>query len=787
MTHRHLVFAFFFLGSILQAQTIEKTLVFKNPVLQQKGDEQVLTLDETRLHGRPGEPLLPYRSVRLALPPGQTLDRLEIIPGPRITLPGSFRIAPAQPDRQFSNIGPQDHMKKETVYTSKTPYPQTTTPQGQVHYLHGVAFVLATVTPASYVPASGELGYSETVTLRVHTRPAMNKAPFTDHLPASNALRNMISGFAQNPELLKSYPMAAPDADDYPLLIVTSQAFAQGMEALVAFYQARGLKAQIMTQEDIEATYSGVDPQEQLRNAIRGEVTDHGVEMVLLAGDAEVIPYRPFYAAAYSGGWTYANIPSDLYYSALDGTWDDNGDGVYGQPEEADLLPEIGVGRLPISNQTDLANMLHKIMQYQDHPVTGELRNLLLAGEKMWDNPKTWSADFLDLLVGDHEDNGYTSSGIPENYPIRKLYDHDMIPNEWTVPDLLSQIGQGGTAVYHSGHSNVLYNMRMNTSAINNTNFATLDGVTHNYVLVNTQGCSPGAFDSQDSIGEKMVTLETFAVAFVGASRSGWFNEGQTDGPAIHLAREFVDGLYGQGLGHLGLCHMHSQLETAPWVDPPNEHEPGATRWNFYGLTVLGDPALVLWTDEPAALTLNHTGMTPKPNAAHRFWVQRNGQPASGCVVALLDNDNIVAYGRTNEQGEAQIRGDIADGTYQAIVSGYNGQTLHTSVQIVDTHVADNGSLRPTSPRLESNYPNPFNPETRMGVTLPQTGKMVLEIYDVTGRRVRTLVNAIREAGRQIEIWDGRDDQGNPVASGLYIARLSTPQGEDTLKMTLLR
>ncbi len=786
MMRRWIVLALMLLGSILQAQIIEKTLVFKNPVLKQKGDEQVLTLDETRLHGRPGEPLLPYRSVRLALPPGQTLDRLEVVASPKTTFSGAYRIAPAQPDRQLTDIGPQERMKKETVYASTSPYPQAAATQGQVHYLHGVAFVLATVTPATYVPASGELSYSETLTLRVHTRPAMGKAPFTDHLPSSGALREMIAGFAQNPEGLAAYPTAAPGADDYPLLIVTGQAFAQGIQALVDFYKSRGIKAQVMIQEDIEATYSGADPQEQLRNAIRGEVTDHGVEMVLLAGDAEVIPYRSFYAAAYSGGWTYANIPSDLYYSALDGTWDDNEDGVYGQPEEADLLPEIGVGRLPISNETDLANMLHKIMQYQDHPVTGELRSLLLAGEKMYDNPLTWSADYLDLLIGDHIDNGYASSGIPEDYPIRKLYDQNMTPNTWTVSELVSQIGQGGTAVYHSGHSNVLYNMRMNTSAINNTNFATLDGVTHNYVLVNTQGCSPGAFDSNDSIGEEMVTLETFAVAFVGASRSGWFNEGQTDGPAIHLAREFVDGLYGQGLGHLGLCHMHSQLETAPWVDPPNEHEPGATRWNFYGLTVLGDPALVLWTDEPAALTLSHIGMTSKPNAAYRFLVKRNGQPAPGCVVALLGNDEIVAYGRTDEQGEAQVRGDIADGTYQTIVSGYNGQTLRTSVQIVDTHVAE-GGMRPTSPRLEGNYPNPFNPETSIRVMLPQAGNIQLEIFDVTGRRVRTLVNAVREAGRQIEIWDGRDDQGNSVASGLYVARLSTPQGRDILKMTLLR
>ena len=57
----------------------------------------------------------------------------------------------------------------------------------------------------------------------------------------------MIANFAQNPEVLDGYAATTPGADDYPLLIITSETFAQGMEALVAFYKNRGLKARIMT------------------------------------------------------------------------------------------------------------------------------------------------------------------------------------------------------------------------------------------------------------------------------------------------------------------------------------------------------------------------------------------------------------------------------------------------------------------------------------------------------------------------------------------------------------
>jgi hypothetical protein len=75
--------------------------------------------------------------------------------------------------------------------------------------------------------------------------------------------------------------------------------------------------------------------------------------------------------------------------------------------------------------------------------------------------------------------------------------------------------------------------------------------------------------------------------------------------------------------------------------------------------------------------------------------------------------------------------------------------------------------------RLEQNHPNPFNPRTRIAYEVPVGGaRVLLEVFDLRGRRVRTLVDGHQEAGRRSSDWDGRDASGRAVASGTYLYRL---------------
>jgi subtilisin family serine protease len=101
--------------------------------------------------------------------------------------------------------------------------------------------------------------------------------------------------------------------------------------------------------------------------------------------------------------------------------------------------------------------------------------------------------------------------------------------------------------------------------------------------------------------------------------------------------------------------------------------------------------------------------------------------------------------------------------------------------------VAGNEPSLPTTLALEQNYPNPFNPSTVISFALPKEGRASLVIYNLLGQQVRTLVDGSLEAGVHAIEWDGRETNGQPVASGVYLYRLVSGEFSQTRKMTLLK
>ena len=95
--------------------------------------------------------------------------------------------------------------------------------------------------------------------------------------------------------------------------------------------------------------------------------------------------------------------------------------------------------------------------------------------------------------------------------------------------------------------------------------------------------------------------------------------------------------------------------------------------------------------------------------------------------------------------------------------------------------------ILPQSFSLSQNCPNPFNPETAIRYDLPVEAKVSLFVYDIGGQRVRLLVDEEKEAGRHTVVWDGKDEAGREVASGIYLYRLRTDGFACTRKMALIR
>ncbi len=112
--------------------------------------------------------------------------------------------------------------------------------------------------------------------------------------------------------------------------------------------------------------------------------------------------------------------------------------------------------------------------------------------------------------------------------------------------------------------------------------------------------------------------------------------------------------------------------------------------------------------------------------------------------------------------------------------------TVVEADNIVKVEIPDVASL-PRGYALFQNYPNPFNPSTQIAYDVPRAGDVSLKIYNVRGQLVRTLVNQYVGIGHHVATWDGRDANGNPVPSGVYVYVLEAHNFRDAKTLTLLK
>jgi hypothetical protein len=673
-----------FLAVVSKAGEVEKEFVFSNYQLEQQGDYQRVILDNTLQSGMHGQAVFPYVPVSLLLPPGEAAVSVEFYGEDEMILPGKHLLYPQQESQTLNDDTHHPFQKDENFYSTDTFFPSKASGKLITQYMNGYSFALTSFTPLRYNPATGELRLYRKVRIRILTQARDEAATALANLSSGEKVVKKVKRLAQNEKMITQYPPVFKSADDYQLLIITTDTYENSFEDLQAMYISRGIKSMVITKSYIVSNINGMDTQDKIRNYIIQEYQLHNIEYVLLGGDVELIPYRGFFCHVDSGsGYEDNGIPADLYYAGLDGNWNTDGDSHWGEPGEDDLLPEIGIGRFPFSNMTELNNLKHKSISYQNNPVQGEFTKPLLAGEFLYSSPDTWGKDYMELLVGFHDDNGYTTIGIPETNDIETLYEAD---NYWSGTDLRNKINGGKQFVHHVGHASETMVAHLSIGDITNSNFSGANGITHNYTFLQTHGCNCGSFDSDDCILEKMVTIQNFAAAVFGNSRYGWFNEGQTEGPAEHLHREMVDALYHEKLNHLGAAFVEAKTQTAPWVTAPGQWEEGALRWNFYDLNMLGDPALSLLTDEPISIETLYENTLPIGVNSLSVNVKSEGVAMEGFSCVLLKDNTISGLAITDDDGNAVINLETAFtsvGTAQLIVSGYNCLPTSYEVQII--------------------------------------------------------------------------------------------------------
>ena len=161
---------------------------------------------------------------------------------------------------------------------------------------------------------------------------------------------------------------------------------------------------------------------------------------------------------------------------------------------------------------------------------------------------------------------------------------------------------------------------------------------------------------------------------------------------------------------------------------------------------------------------------------------QSPGQVAVGAM--KVDGQAVTGEGRLLEVTFKTV--DVPQPTDFQIAEGV---LIDVEGNIDPIHHLEVGNLKPLpdSFGLDQNMPNPFNPSTTIGYQLPESGQVHLGVYNLLGQEVRTMVSGTLEAGYYTLDWDGKDNFGRQLASGIYLYRMRVNDFSQTRRMMLLK
>lgn len=663
--------------ALCHAQAIEHYYHFNQPSVIEHDGYQQLGFENCLPMGQVGEPSLPYQSISLILPQGQEAAAINVEFYDYVEMEGNYNLYPAQQPRPYSYEKDIPFAKNESLYRSTNPYPNRGFSSVNTQYLNGVAFAFGEFTPVRYIPATGKVSYARTVKVTIETTASRDDHSRKLWLTPENAAS--IKRLAQNDNILGTYSHRGREINGYDMLVITAEEWIPRFDAYLDLYNSRGIRTRIISLEEIYASMDGRDEQEQIRTYISQEYENNGISMVSLGGDVSIVPFRALWCNATEEEQDH--LPADMYYVCLDGTLNDDNDEFWGEVGEDDLLPELGIGRLPFNNEEQFNHIMQKTFSYLQSPVLGEFTSPILGAEHLGDG--YYGSNDLERLIGVNSDYDYTTVGYPTNYNFKKYYASPSM--SWSGSAFRMLIRTGGQYVHHVGHANTGTVAGWDVGDINNNSFANNNGVDHNYMLFHSHGCICGDF-SHGCILEKMVTVSTGFVAVTGNSRYGWYVP-WGDGMAAHIHREFVDAYCNDHIPSICMALREAKIATAPYVNS-EWGDNGCLRWNIYCLNVLGDAALCPWFEEPFYPNVVYENGLVAGTSSTTVHVSHFDTPLYNFEVSLFDGETLLARAVTDVNGNAELVFDpVLDtpGSAQLYVTGQSAWP-----QIFDITVIDN-------------------------------------------------------------------------------------------------
>ncbi len=554
------------------------------------------------------------------------------------------------------------HLKEEIK--SLAAYPATYTRLGHIGNLSGYHVQEVIIYPVRYLPDKNALELVTEFELQLTYEGGK-------HSSGSILGYELASGIVANPS-----DLPAPKSSSPAYLVITSSSMIDEFAPLIEWKRQKGLHVITQNIQWIYSHYEGIDCAAKIRNYIRDMYEDSNVVFVLLGGDTNIIPKRIAFAMCCEAGFepNEDSICADLYYSDLDGTWDADGDGVYGEvTDNVDLYPDVIVGRASVNYGAEAAIWVDKLLTYERNPPGDYENRALFLGEILWPDPYTDAGIGKDMI----EEAAFPPAG----WEITKLY--ESLGNE--DPDaVMEEVNEGKNLINHDGHA-WWYVMGVGTGYISNYEMDILINAPR-YGIWYSIGCWPAAFD-YDCIAEHFIhSPQGGGVAFIGNNRYGWGSPGNPGyGYSDVYDREFFVVLFKHsGYKHLGLALAEAKIHFIPYARDAN-----VWRWHQYQINLLGDPEMPVWLGIPNDMEVSLPDQIPTGDVTLRVVVSADGWPLDSVRVAVAKPDeSLYEHTYTDANGTAILNLHVeTEGNLIVTVTKPNYKPVIDTIQTGDGYI----------------------------------------------------------------------------------------------------
>ncbi|MGD9403186.1 MAG: C25 family cysteine peptidase, partial [bacterium] len=443
----------------------------------------------------------------------------------------------------------------------------------------------------------------------------------------------------------RDWPTEAPGLDGgvVDCVIVTSDELAGSFERLADWHGRLGIRTVVRGLGWIYSNYPGSDDPERIRNFLRDAYENWGTVYVVIGGDASVVPIRYAWTNHYGG----ESIPTDMYYSSLEGTWNENGNdifGEYGDTEDTDdgvtFYAQLMPGRLLVRTVAETEDYIDKLIAYSTTPEPGWARKTLLLGEVIF--PVDWQpGDDITLNGKDICDTAatYFPAYIDTAARYQELgsMDRDIC---------LSEFSKGHNLVILAGHGDAF---RTSTGDgqppfIFNTDFDTLSNY-NKYSFFYALNCNNSAVDVDCVFRHFVINPIGGGIGTYATTRYDFPNIGQ------YFLNEFCDYIYNRDITRLGdVCALHHHI----FINSAQSRD-GSVRWSMLTYLLAGDPTMHMWVDEPDTLDVSDTGTMTYDDSTYSVWVYDGGVPMKDATVVLSGDRGEYGIGRTDVGGMAVL------------------------------------------------------------------------------------------------------------------------------------